>query len=333
MKIKHFSLRLAAAFFLFTACKKETAPINNTASVVSASDNSLSKTDGIITVQTAILPPVTPQSFITAGNSSVTRFDIVTSRRVFIFQMFFSATYPLIQFINIRNLGPAPNAGGTITYNGSGPYINAGNVISLLTRCYYSDIDNSISGQTAQLKLIRIVYRTDDEAFHDFFLENAGKAQTMCLVNNIPHIKFENPADNTLKNGFRQIATLKLTGDTAYTIIDLPLHLSSPFTGSIPKASLRVKSGGETVGTTDSVQLNPGTTVETVIHFTNKFKHQPGNTEVLKVFAPVSGFNDIILTSMSHTGSFIWKDDLGVLIRGSKNSKFYKEQTGQAILH
>jgi len=332
MKIAKFSVHLAATIFLFAACKKETVPLTDTASVISASDTSLSKSDGIVTVQTAILPPVTPKSFITTGNSSVTRFDIVTTRRIFIFQMFFTATYPLIQSINIRNIGTQPNADGTITYDGSGPYINGGSGISLLTKVNYINIDNSISGKTAHLKLTRIVYRTDDEAFHDFFFENAGKAQTMCLVNNIPHIKFKNPVDKILDNGFRQIAAINLTGDTAYTIIDLPLHLSSPFTGSIPKAALIVKSGGKTVGRTDSVELNGGTTAETTIHFTDSFKHKPANTEVLKVFAPVSGFNDIFLTSMS-TASFIWKDDLGVLISGTKNRKFYKEQAGQSVFH
>jgi hypothetical protein len=202
----------------------------------------------------------------------------------------------------------------------------------LVTHPFYIDIDSSISGKTAQLALIRIVYRTDDEAFHDFYLQNAGKAQPMCLVNNIPHIKFENPFDQTLKNGFRQIAVLKLTSDTAYSIIDLPLHLSSPFGGFIPKSSLIVKYDGEIVGRTDSVQLDAGTTTDAIIHFEGGFKHEAGNTEVLKIFAPVFGANDLILTSMS-ADNFKWIDNLGVVIAGPKNSKFFKEQTGQAVFH
>ena len=332
MKITHFSLQLAAAFFLFTACKKENAEINNSALVVTASDTSLSKTDGIITVQTAILPPVTPRSFIAAGNSSTARFDIVTTRRIFIYQLFFSATYPLIQSLKINNLSIQPNAGGTITFNGSGPYINGGSGYSLITHPFYINIDNSNSGKTAQLALIRIVYRTDDEVYHDFYLQNAGKAHTMCLVNNIPHIKFENPFDKTLENGFRQIAVLRVTGDTAYSITDLPLHLSSPFGGFIPKSSLIAKYSGEIVGKTDSVQLDGGTTADAIIHFEDAFKHTAGNTELLKIFAPVFGANDLILTSMS-ADNFRWIDDLGVVIPGPKNSKFYKEQTGQAVFH
>ena len=327
MKINH-QLVIVSIFFFIAACKKDATAVD-TSTAVSTSNNSLSKTDGTITVQTAILPPVTPQTFITCGNISIAEFDIVTTKHILIYQLFFSANYPLIHSINIKDLGAAPNANGTITYNASGPFLNAGEGVSLLTQVNYLDIDSVVSGETAQLKLIHIVYRTDDEIYHDFYPDNAGKANSMCLVNNIPQITFQDPGTDTLSNGYKEIADFKFKGDTAYTITDLPIHLASLFSGYITKAPLIIRHNGKTIVKTDSVQLDEGSTAETVIHF-NGFKHTPGSTDFFRIFAPVEGFYDIVVTTMQPLNSFIWRDGLNAGIAGGKNDKYFKEQTGQA---
>jgi hypothetical protein len=218
MKPRFYALYFCMCISLFFSCKKEA--IISKGSIVSSSDNSQAKGDGIITVQTGILPPVMQQTFIpnTNGTNSITEFQITTSQHIFIYQLFFSATYPAIRSTNIVQLGAQGNAGGIITYNGSGPYINAGSGLALQTQVYYDDIDSASSGTTATLSLVRIVYRTDDEQYHDFYPDAAGKAQTMCLVNNIPDIQFLDPKDDSLTNGYKEIAALKLKGDSNYTI-------------------------------------------------------------------------------------------------------------------
>ena len=122
------------------------------------------------------------------------------------------------------------------------------------------------------------------------------------------------------------------TFDGSFTLIISVSPLLFANVLPISKSSLIAKYSGEIVGKTDSVQLDGGTTADAIIHFEDAFKHIAGNTEVLKIFAPVFGANDLILTSMS-ADNFRWIDDLGVVIPGPKNSKFYKEQTGQAVFH
>lgn len=327
MKIKYHQALFFVLLIFFNACKKDSLPANKS-NVVSATDNSLSKTDGIITVQTGILPPVTPQTFITNGNASTAEFQIVSSKHIFVYQLFFSATYPFIQSISVENIGIQPNALGIITYNGSGPVINAGTGVALRAQLFYQHVDSSTSGKTAQLKLTHIVYRTDDEVYHDFYPDNAGKANQMCLVNNIPHISFQDPEEHVLYNGFKQIAVIKLQGDTAWRLSNLPLHFASLYSGFIPKSSLIIQHNGKTIARSDSVLLKAGSTAETVIHFEDEFKHIAGKTEALKVYAPVKGFYDVVVTSMSPLTALTWRDNFNTLIPGSKNDKFYKEQTG-----
>ena len=333
MKLNNYTICVCAIIIFFNACKKDDLPATNK-NVLTASNKSLSKTDGTITVQTGILPPVTQQSFIANGNSSNAEFQIASTKHILIYQLFFSATYPLIQSINIANLGSEPNARGTITYNGSGPFINAGEGVSLKALLNYINVDATTSGKVAQLSLTRIVYRTDDEIYHDFYPDNSGKAQTMCLVNNIPRITFIDPVyADTIANGFKQIAIIKFDSDTDYTINDLPLHLASLFTGVIRKTQLIVKCNNKIIARTDSVSLSEGSTAETNVHFDKGFKHIAGNTEMLSVYAPVSGFYDVVVTTMAPLSSFTWKDDFGITLPGTKNIKFYKVQTGQSTFH
>jgi len=314
--------------FLFTSCKKEAAPGIRTN--VSTFKSTSAKSDGIITVQTGILPPVTLQSFIPNTGSSVTEFQIVASQHIFLYETYFTATYPLIEYITIENYGVG-SVGGNIEFNG-GRDISAGSGISLHVKIYYTNADSSTSGSTAQLSLTNIVYRTDDEVYHSFFAGTAGKAQTMCIVNNIPHITFHNPAADELNNGFKEIAELQLTGDTSWTLNSLPLNLSSPFDAVITKTQLIVKSHGKIMASnSDSVELNAGCSTQTVINFTGGLHHEEGKTDILKIYAPVSGSGyNVITTAMAPLSSFVWTDGLGAKINGAKNNKFFKEQTGQS---
>jgi hypothetical protein len=63
------------------------------------------------------------------------------------------------------------------------------------------------------------------------------------------------------------------------------------------------------------------------------FNHVAGRTETLKIFAPVSGFDRFISTTMSPLNLLTWTDGLGVKIPGMTNIRFYKEQTGQSNLY
>ncbi|MBS1747334.1 MAG: hypothetical protein JST21_14290 [Bacteroidetes bacterium] len=330
MKNFFYSLCLPALLFLWLGCKKEAVTQIKPEKIVASSNHSEAKSDGVITVQTGILPPVTPQSFIANGGSSVAEFQVTSTKHIVIYQLFFSATFPFIQSVSINNSGSEPNVSGTVTFNGSGPFIDAGSGVSLKANICYVLVDSMTSGQTVQLKLEHIVYRTDDEAYHDFYPGNAGAAKTMCLVNNIPNITFFDPGPDTLYNGYRQIATLKLKGDTGWSVSDLPLHLTSLYSGFIPRSKLVIKYNKEVIAKSDSVELDAGSTAETDIHFPGGFTHTAGETELLHVFADVSGFYPVIITTMSPLSSLSWNDGLGKQLRGTKNLKFYKVPPGQS---
>jgi hypothetical protein len=324
------ALWVPALLFLWIGCKKEPVVQIKPARIVSASNLSPAKSDGTITVQTGILPPVTPQSFIANGGTSLAEFQVTSTRHILIYQLFFSATYPFIQSVSINHSGSEPNVSGNITFNGSGPFIDAGSGVSLNAEVHYTLVDSNASGRIVQLKLEHIVYRTDDEAFHDFYPGNAGVAKAMCLVNNISNITFQDPGPDTLYNGYRQIAALKLKGDTGWTLTDLPLHLTSLYSGVIPLSKLIVKSNSQIIVKSDSVQLGAGTTAETVIHFPEGFVHTAGKSEVLHIFAPVSGFYPVIITTMSPLSSLVWVDGLDKKLYGGKNNRFYKVPPGQS---
>ena len=327
---KNYFVCFFSFLFFLLSCKKD--PVVKSG-IVSAHTNSLSKTDGIITVQTGILPPVTQQCFIPNGGTSITEFQIISSQHILLYNLYFSATYPHIQYITLKNFGVS-NVGGNIEFNGGGE-IAAGAGTSLMVQVHYNNADSNISGTIAQLNLTSIIYRTDDEQYHSFFPEYAGKAQPMCIVNNIPNIVFRDPLSDSLHNGFKEIAEIKLTGDTDWTFNTLPLNFWSPYDAAIPKSKLIVKNRGITLSTlTDSVSLQPGCSAQTLINFTGGFHHTAGATDILKIFAPVksTGFN-LITTTMSPLNSMVWTDDLGVKITGVKNDRFFKQQTGQSNYH
>lgn len=324
------SLCLPALLFIWSGCKKDAIVQIKPEKIVSSSNHSDAKSDGIITVQTGILPPVTPQSFIANGSSSIAEFQVTSTKHILIYQLFFSATYPLIKSVSINNSGSEPNVSGMVTFNGSGPFIDAGSGVSLKASICYELVDSLSSGQTVQLKLTHIVYRTDDEVYHDFYPGNAGAAKAMCLVNNIPDITFQDPGPDTLYNGYRQIAMLKFKGDTGWSVNDLPLHLTSLYSGEIPRSKLVIKYNNQVIAKSDSVQLYAGSTAETIIHFPGGFTHTAGTTELLHVYAPITGFYPVIITTMSPLSSLSWKDGLGVKLPGYKNEKFYKVPPGQS---
>jgi len=107
----------------------------------------------------------------------------------------------------------------------------------------------------------------------------------------------------------------------------------SSFNSVIFDSKLIVISGGQEVLTVSTaINLGAGFTAQTVINFTGGFHHTAGKTEILKIFAQATGPKGII-TRLSPLASFKWKDGLGVLIPGAKNSKFFKEDSGKSVFH
>lgn len=313
------------------ACRKDAVEI--TGQRISSFSNESAKSDGIITVQTGILPPVTQQEFIPNGNISTAEFQVTSSKHVLLYNMYFTATYPAIQYINIKNYAIG-NTNGNIEFNGGG-IIQAGSGASFIVQVHYKNVDSLISGEIAQLCLTNIVYRTDDNVYHSFYADNSGKAKPMCLVNNMPHILFRDPDYAKMMNGCNELAEIKLTGKTDWELKSLPLNISSPYDAIIPKTKLVFKCDNKILNTkSDSVSLQHGKSIQVKINFTGGFKHNGCKTEIIKVYAPVKGSGyKLVVTSMGELNSFVWNDGLGVKLAGGKNDKYFKEPTGQANYH
>lgn len=324
---------ISLLFIIFSGCKKEAIILKPIAAENRSADRSvLYESDGIVTVQTAILPPVTQQSFITNGQTSLAAFQIVSSQHIVIEDAYFSGEYPLIQYAYSEHVGVAVNhESGQMGLVGVGEV--DGNGVTLPMQIFYHAVDSNTSGSTAQLNLSALLYRTNDEVYHTFSPINVVPAQPMCLVNNIPHIRFQNPENDTLKNGYKEIASITLTGDTGWILNALPLNLWSPFIGNISKSRLIVKHRGDKIATSAFIHLYPNSRVQTIINFEGGFAHEAGKKEIIKIFADVPetgiGGNPII-TNMYPLNSFVWTDGLGALIPGSKNIQFFKQDTGQS---
>ena len=58
------------------------------------------------------------------------------------------------------------------------------------------------------------------------------------------------------------------------------------------------------------ITFNVDDQAQSVLRFTNGFKHIPGKTEVLKIYAnlPVGYRDALISTYMGNLNSFVWKD-------------------------
>jgi len=320
---------------LFCSCEKDLTQENTASTAIKAAPSSSAfVTDNLVTVETSIMAPVTPQSFVANGQSSLAVFQITAAQSATIDQGYFSGTYPAIQYVTSENIGVAVSHNGKMGFTGLG-IIPAGSGINLPVEVFYAPVDSTTSGTTAQLSFTGLTYETNDGLNHDFFPKTTIKAQTMCLVNNIPHILFSNPTSTAaIDTDYHQVAKIELTGDTSWVLNSLPLMLSAPTLANIPSSQLIIKNQAKTIKTTSqAIQLSVNSKAQTVINFTGGFKHLAGQKEVLSVYAktPTIGQrNNPIVTTMYPLSSFAWADGLGAKITGSKNDRFYKEQTGQA---
>ena len=317
---------------LFTACKKESDFTNS--QIVSSTQSSEAKTDGVIKVQAGILPPVTQKSFIVNGQSSQAQFQISTRKHIFLYQLVFTDSSKTIEYIVVNGYGVGANSDGVISLGAIG-YVDAGSGYAVNVTINYKKVDSTTSGSRSQLALTDITYRTDDDVYHDFYPQNGVKTQPMYLVNNLPHILFQNPSGDTLKRGYKQIAAVQLSGDTNWALNILPLTLSTPYSAQISNAKLIITYNNNRIAaSTDLIQLGGGgNTVQAIIKFKNGFMHTSGSTEILKIFAPVTGQNALLTTTLNPLNSFVWTDGLGKRIGGAKNNAFFNEQTGTSIFH
>ncbi|HEX5153292.1 MAG TPA: hypothetical protein VFW07_17700 [Parafilimonas sp.] len=319
---------------LFCSCEKDITQENAATAINAAPSSSAFVTDNLVTVETSIMAPVTPQSFVANGQSSLAVFQITAAQSAAINQAYFSGTFPAIQYVTSEDIGVAVSHNGKMGFTGL-DMIPAGSGVNLPVEVYYAPVDSATSGTTAQLSFTGLTYETNDGLNHDFLPKTAVKAQTMCLVNNIPHIFISNPTSTSVIDiDYHQVAKIELTGDTNWVLNSLPLMLSAPTLANIPQSQLIIKNQGKTVKTSsNAIQLGVNSKAQTVINFTGGFKHIAGQKEVLTVYAktPTIGQgNNPIVTTMYPLSSFVWKDGLGAKIIGSKNERFYKEQTGQA---
>ncbi|MBV9960951.1 MAG: hypothetical protein JO072_01775 [Parafilimonas sp.] len=324
----HACIFFFIAMCIFCNCKKQETLYSKTNS---NTVNSIAS-DGIVTVQASILPPTTSQSFIPNGSTSVAQFQITSSQHIYLIGGGFNATYPLLEYIVIGF--PWINNGGFCSGDlGGDIYTNQGTTIT--STAYYLPVDSSTSGSVVKLAFRSLTYRTDDETYYTLYANNPVEAQDMCLVNNVPHITFQSPGNTVLNNGYSEVADVKLSGDTNWTLNSLPLFISS-FSGGIDKCKLIVRSNGNQLSTkSDSIKLDYGLTAQTVINFKEGFRHIAGKKETLKIYANVTGGSGSILlhTRLYPFSSLKWTDGLGILIPGAKNAKFFKEDVGMAELH
>jgi len=322
---------LIALFTLnFMSCKKDYVPADS--GVVNATNTSdLYASDGTLAVQLSILPPTTPQSFIANGGTSIVQYQLTSTIGLLDISASFTATYPAIEYAYFGGVGY--NYGGKLGIDPFASFTSSGS-ITTSGEIHYRPVDSSTSGTIAQLRMNWLSYLNYNNQSYSFNTGAAGVAPGMCLVNNIPHIMFRDPTDDTLKNGYSEIAQVDLTGDTDWVLNSLPVNLYSPNVVSIPASKLMVRSSGQKVEVTSKLfQLNPNSNAQTVLHFTVGFKHHAEKTETLKIFAnvpPAYRHNTLMGTTMSPLNSFVWTDGLGKLINGSLNAKYYKEQTGAA---
>jgi len=308
-------------------------PDSNALEETSATKSTSFETDGIISVAASILPPAMQQSFVENGKSAKVVFAIVSARNIVIENAYFTAEYPLIQYVTAEGIGVAVNQP-----SGQMGLIGVGNVddqgIKLELDVFYNTVDVNTSGSVGTLNLTAVQYKTDEGLYHAFNPAKIVAAQPMCIVNNIPGIFFNNPDDDTLNNGYKQIAKIALTGAAAWKLNALPLTLGSPFLRVISKSKLIVKSKGDKVAVSDVIQLDPNSRIQTVINFDGGFKHYPGEKEILKIYAETPEIGkpgNPIVTNMYPLSSFVWNDGLGVKMPGDKNLSFFKNETGLSV--
>jgi len=320
---------ICLSVFFLSSCEKE-EPLYTR---VSAGNSSESVTDGIVTVENSIMPPSTQQRFITAGQTSKALFQVISSRRIVIEEVYFKASYPAITYVSCENIGAAGNQNGYVNFVGLGELL-PGEVLNLPLEIFYKDTFDSTSDGVAKLKFAGLSYRTDDGIYHNFFPKTNIQAQPMFLLHNIPHILFKDPVDDELQNGYKQIAQVELSGDTAWQLNTLPLYIYAAIIGDMPSSKILVQYQNREIETTSTcVDMIDKSNTQTVIHFSRNFKHIAGNKEVLGIYAKPReigiGGNPLI-TSMTPLDSLVWADGSGRRIGGNKNKLYFKEETGIA---
>ncbi|WP_143075854.1 hypothetical protein [Parafilimonas terrae] len=336
MKLPPSTTNLAVAFsclllFLFSAsCKKNTAITSTRVNSTITGDSIVIKNAGI-TIKTGILPPVTQKTFIPNGDSSVAEFQVIASKLILLRRMDFSAP-SLILSSRISSIYDYKihNDTGVMTYF-IDRYLQPGSGADLIMDIFYKNINKINSGSVAQVSLTGISYVTsEDNMEHYISLPRPVKTEPMCLVRNKPGIMFQNPSGAVLENGFREIMQVKLTGDLKWTLVNLPLSISAShdYNGAVSKCKLIVKNKNEILETeSDSVYVPSESTGNTVIHFSKAFQHAAGDTETLKIYAPVSGTLVSLISTMNPYKALVWKDALGTKINGQQNDRFFKEIT------
>ncbi|MBV9960770.1 MAG: hypothetical protein JO072_00865 [Parafilimonas sp.] len=322
--MQHFQIKpivlISLLLTITAACKKE---INNY-SKINAGNVSDYATNNVIAVQSGILKPATPSQFIANGNTSTAVFQISSTKHIWIDQMNFEVTYPAVQSINNYIVWPGGyywfNPGIEIQQNGNANY-NA--VIQ------YNPVDSSTSGTIAQIKLHTVEYYDtyNNQYYFDFNPDSTANVSfPMCLVNNIPHIKFTDPPhfNPSSDTAWVEISEVKLTGDSAWTLNKLPIF-EHMYAGVAP-AKLMAKYQGTKVAN-DTKQ--PG-----VLKFSHPFQHKAGETETLKIFGykPFVYMGGSLVISIGDLSNFEWKDGVGKLVSGSLNQQFFKSQTGTSYL-
>src|SRR5215831_8210067 len=105
---------------LFSSCAKDYTPENAGGAVKAAPSSSAFVTDNLVTVETSIMAPVTPQSFVANGQSSLAVFQITAAQSATINQGYFSGTFPAIQYVTSEDIGVAVSHNGKMGFTGLG---------------------------------------------------------------------------------------------------------------------------------------------------------------------------------------------------------------------
>jgi len=308
------------------ACKKDLQ-----SDMLTAGTSSNLSTDGTLSAQVSIAPPVTPSGFIANspnGSASLASYDLVAgSKKVYIDYFHMTATYPIV-----FGLGGVPNRDG-ITPVPINYQVFANSATSVPINLLYNAVDSSTSPTIATCRLNDVVYHTEDWTPYTLAAnKSSGSAFSMCLVNNIAHVGFKSPAAyKVLNNGSVEMARIRLSGDTAWTLNSLPVNFYFPdFSFGIYPDKIVLKADGQVIAT-DSAPAGHTAT----LRIKGGFKHIAGKIETLRVY----GYNMSIqlpgffVTEMGDLNGLVWKDGLGGLIPGKLNAKYYKEKSGQAVLY
>ena len=122
---------------MFTACKKESAPLNQQVYAFNSSDIA---TDGIVTVQPVKRPPTTQQSFIPNGGTATVQYKFTSQQHVLLYSLEFSTTVD-IAYITIDSQSYSNN-NGTINCNSVSSIDPDGSVV-LDVQIHYNDVDSA----------------------------------------------------------------------------------------------------------------------------------------------------------------------------------------------